>query len=458
MSATATDEHLWERAVAPMRAGDFAEAANWHRAQFVQYVQWVRQHTVPLLKGRLGSLKAMGLSQSLVAVDVDALESICDSVAFCLARQARGAEIRQFLNHAENIIPLRAFGPRATYLRALWTYLALDDAEGARAELAAIEVEKSDHHETIELYIDVFNSTLSPRKKLLLAQRILQLVSGDSEARAEGRVAGLTFHYSSVCALCYLMLGETKNAEDVLAEATRSKEPIATPESDARISHNLHLARALCLLGKLRNDQSLLVRAESILRSIPDAGFTAAGKAQLMMDLGRVLMDREEYADAAVCFTSADGLNGDTVTKIHLADAQALAKQFEAASKTLASVPREDLPEGLALEYLQAAAHIAMGRNDRDTARGLAATLKRLDEREPYFAQHRDRMIIALQDFVVSPENSIQVQPSGKMVGFLMWINRYGELKPNVLGLGVNLNEILETLIARLSKPKVPQD
>jgi hypothetical protein len=437
-------KNVWKRATEPLQKGDFAQAETFYRAHFVEYVVWVRQHTVPVLTVEQQFAKA------LVITDLDALEVICDRVCMCLARQQMPGAIQAFLQNAEKVVPLPQFRERAVYLRALWKYLAEDDASAARHELAQIDVARCQHRETLELYIDVFRRILSPREKLELAGRVVELAKANRTLKAERRDKTIVLQYTCVQASSLVLLGEKVRATALLKAVTEGIAPFKQPRSPEEVDESVHLAHALALRAGLEQNSETGGVAERIIRSIPREQFTSTGKAMLEMDLGRLLMQRGAFGDAAAAFALADALSPDIVSKIKLGHAAALAGKLENANVALSAIDVATLPGGLQLEYMEALADFVMAANDRVRARNVVADLKRLKEDEPYFAEHRNQVIITLQDFISSSSVTAPPPPRG-IAGVLSWINQYSELKPNVFGLGINLNAVLDRIIRRLS-------
>jgi hypothetical protein len=413
---------------------DWKEAERQDRAQFVRYLQWVQEHTIPLAK-----LSARSATL-LIRIDLDALEELCDRVAMALARQGREAEIIPYLHATERRIPLPEFACRATYLRSLWTYLALKDVAAARVELAKLgDLSGCDHRRTLELAIDLNGLRMPIRQRLHLSERILSLAEGDR---------GIQIQYLGLKAVSLLTLGEVEEASKVLQVAT-AMVPAGSPSSFKDIEFNLKLARALAIRAHVEDDPGLTRAAEHLLVAIPTDSFTPAGRSAFLMDLGRVQTDAGNFTAAAASFAAAAEAAPDPLAKVKWVLTSALAGDWETSAKVLDSIDDNELEPEYRLEYLEAVAALSMTRGDKVKAHRAVELLEDLEEPVPYFAEHRNRLVIELLEFIRAPSEVERKKVPPIFVTVASWLSRYGHLKPNFMGVGVNVNQILDDLVKR---------
>src|SRR5260370_17945046 len=114
------------------KKGDFPSAETLYRAQLVQYLKWVHEHTIPFLSTNSAVIN------ELEAIDVNALPDLADVISHCMAPNGKASEIVAFLNHVQSVVPLTSFWERTTVLCATCLLIALDDQDGARRELSKL--------------------------------------------------------------------------------------------------------------------------------------------------------------------------------------------------------------------------------------------------------------------------------------------------------------------------------
>jgi tetratricopeptide (TPR) repeat protein len=422
----------WRRAQESLAAGKVEEAEAILRAALVQYLRWVFEHTVPVPGTEAPFLK------DLIRIDVDALQTLADGVAHCMFKLGKTATIIPFLNHIESVVPLDAFRARATYLRAAWLYIGLDDPEAARTELRRLgDILRCSHRETLELYLDVFGGTLPPRQKIALCDTILNAADGDFSIRVQ---------YSTIKAVALVMIGEEPEAERLLSATLTDSLVSATLDKSDDSRLRFVLANALAFLAKLSGDASFFPRAERILQSIDEEHLTAAGQAKLHLELGRVYFDQQQYERAVEALSRSRTLEPAATTEIHLAHAHALGGSPATARELLRNIERQPIPAVLQLEHLAALAAVAVKEADTVLASEVVRRLRQLLEDSPFWSSQRDRLVIELMDFVARPTAIPTAERQNRIVAAILWLNQVLELKPNVLGLGVNINKLIEKM------------
>ena len=438
LSVPSRSTPLWRDAMDLMETGSFDAAERLFRAHFVQYLAWVHKHTVPVLKVEAPFV------DNLVDIDVGALTAVVDAVAHCLYRLGRSEDIVPFLNHVESVVPLPAFGSRATYLRAAWLYLGCENPAAALVELLKLgECAASDHRETLELYLDLARNSLAPRQRIAIAERIID--------RAENEVY-VRLQYTASKAVALLMIGEPQRALDELNEVIAAAPCPEQVDTSEQVEGVWQLAKALSLQAFLQKDPVPLARAEELLRRIPEEGLTSKGKATLFLDLGWVLRDQGRFNEAAESFRRSLAYSPSVTAKVHLGHVYALAGSVEAARSTLSELESVTVEPLLELERLAALAALAIAAVDTGLAREVVARLRGIGEESPFWANQRDQLVIELMDYVNTPGAIAAPTRQKRIVAILTSFNQTVELKPNLFGLGFNVNKMIDNLIRRLGR------
>ena len=425
-------ESLSKEKTMQWEAGNLSRLEILYRAEFVKYLQWIHEHTLPAIAANMPRV------DQLVEVDKNALVELLDTIARCLAKLNRSAEIVPLLDHVEQIVPLPDFGRDVAFVRATWLHVALGDTEGAQRELAKLgDIHAYRRREAKEVYLDVFGDQLSERQKIALAEQIIAQAGKDDSVRIQ---------YTSLRAICLLEIGEENQGFEALGTLLES---CAHLESSSDVVTVWQLAKAWALYGKFKDDEKALRKAEELLLRVPESELTSLGKAALLLDLAWVLRDREKYRDAANALRRSLELDPATVTKIHLAHALALCSETDQARELQLELGGEDIDETLQLEYFAAKASLAIATNDIGFAREIIDGLKQLTIEHPFWREQRDQLIIEMFDFVSQPTSARPATRQRSILKLLLSANEILELKPRLFGVGVNVNKVIEKLVGR---------
>jgi hypothetical protein len=170
------------------------------------------------------------------------------------------------------------------------------------------------------------------------------------------------------------------------------------------------------------------------------------------LDLGWVLLDQARFHEAAATFRRSLDTRTSEVAKIHLAHAQVLSGDTDSARRILDELEQQPVEADLRIEFLAAKGALAISTADAVLAVETVEHLRESSVEQPFWAAQRDQLVIQLLDFVRRPESTPSAERQGRIVSLLLFINRALELKPNICGLGLNLNAVFESLIQRLKR------
>jgi uncharacterized protein YchJ len=427
---------LLQETIRQLNAGNLSRAEQLYRAHFVQYVQWVYEHTLPLVATK------DPLSQKLVEIDVESLIDNIDLIAYCRAKLERGTEIIPFIDQAGSLIPFSGFDKHQAYLRASWLYIALGEVEGTRHELAKIgDILKYGRREALELYLDVLGMDISERQTIAIAESILSQAGGETH---------ITVQYTAIKALALLQIGETSEALTGLTTMLANARPPTRVETSDQLSTVWQLAKAWALFGMLADDGAALQKANDLYQIVPETMLTSEGIAALQLDLGWLLRDQERFEDAVKAFRRSLLLSTSNVTQIHLAHALALSGKPMESRALLLDLRAKGIEGPLKLEYSSAIGALAIATQDTDLAIETASEVRTIVSTTAFWEVQKNHLLVELLDFAHRPTSTPSPDRQRRILRFLRTINEMLELKPNFFGLGLNVNKMIEKLTEQL--------
>ena len=424
-----------------MHAGDVArerynqrryrEALDACRASLTWYLLCHQAHTVPFL--RTGAIEA----KQLLEIDVGALASILDTLYGCYRKNALSNDFPSVLTHLREAIDHPQWGVKIVYFRALWAAADREDPAQARLELEQLDLDKVVDVEILTLYVDVCDEELGFAERLRLYDRILDLTTDPSHQLQYAAAKGVT-----VC-----LIGEMRKGCERLRDAVGQYRSL---DVERRSQYgDFVLARVLIVLAELSGDKQVASEALSEYRRLRDAAqpeeFLPSYFAELDKSLGDCHTFLGQYADAIQCDQESLRIEDSELTKVFLARAYANSGSLSTARTLLDQITTSELRAPQLYDYAMSwavLATVSLERPDIDLARD---KLKAVKASALLFRQQRDAVVISLLE--------AKAREVGTIRRTLSMLNRYVSLNPNLFGLGINLNKIVEDLESRARKP-----
>ena len=173
---------------------------------------------------------------------------------------------------------------------------------------------------------------------------------------------------------------------------------------------------------------------------------TPLGFAEIYWERGKLFSDHEMYNEAVQDLESSLTYSYNYPAVIALIECYCQLDRITDAEASLNGIKDVHLPDEYQLEYLQAKAVLAIKKKDIVIARKITEELKQLKLRELYFQRTRDKLCLNLLMSIEEgrASDSLGILKSlGKLFRGLSSTLQYLELKPNIFGLGINVNKIL---------------
>lgn len=415
-------------------AGDHASAERAARAELTRYIGWVLQHTLGVLQPPPGPLA------QIIEIDVDALDELAERLAIALEAQGKREGIIQTFEHLAATVPLPGIDERMAFLSCVWLFGPL-----GQPALAEKILTKWPSHVNIkdvyllQMYLEMRSASLSPAERIKVIDRIL----AGSKSVVE------TLHYSIAKAMLTALTGEIEEAKRILQHTMVAYFPaVAEQASNGGYRPNWTCSQALELQGDLTHDKASYERGSAFLRRIPLAELTPKGQAEVLYHTGRMHLRTGDSAKAIACFSDALARDSKVLPLIYRLEAFCRTGDLEKAKNDLQTLRGTHVPPEYKLEFLRSASAYAVSAHDVEMAKSLAKELKELDLGIMHFLSQRDQLRAALFEFIEEQRSKIDDKVKRpKLLAILQKIQdlaEFFELKPNICGLGLNLNRALE--------------
>ena len=412
------------------KAGELA----W-RGALTKYLGNVFRHTLPIL--HVGEQ-----FDDLVKIDIEAISDCVDRVAIGLKFQERADEALKVFDHISAVVPLPGLTDRMLATKAVWFDAVLDDPEGAKRLLADVDPMIATDSALLEAYVSIIEPP--PTQRIQILERAIEF-GRDPDARL----------FDATSKAMYLLVSD--DSEGAARTITSALAEYDEPEiASATSAQSLFLARAYSIGWRIAGNQDDLAMAIRWFDSIELDQLSDFGKADVHFQTGALLVDSGDFTEGAMRLEHALELEPAQPTRIRLAECLARDNRITEARELLEPLALESVDTPLQVEYLTIQAMFAVQDQDEQALRAHIKALQAVHVEMLFFREQRNRLCMQLLELLDQESaNWTKPGPATKVLRVLAKLasfSRYLHLKPNVFGVGINLNKIIDD--AALEEPR----
>ena len=204
-------------------------------------------------------------------------------------------------------------------------------------------------------------------------------------------------------------------------------------------------AGALELQGVLYNDKIVFERALSFLEKVKQSDLIPEAQADLLYQKGRLNWLKGDSSRAIERFSESYNKNPRALPLIYRLDEYVRINELEKARQDLATIRQIGVSEAEKLEFLRSATGLAIKAGNASEARNIVQELKALDLDILNFRVQRDELCFTLLEFVEEETKKKTTVARRQTIWHkIQKLFEYLELKPNIGGIGLNLNKFFE--------------
>ncbi len=349
--------------------------------------------------------------------------------------QGRQLEVPAFFDHVAGVVPLAVFSERMLASKAVWFDAVLNDNKRATEVLSGVDPHTANDNQLIEATIAI-REVRDPREGIRLMDRAIALTWDDRH-----RVWNLTTK-----ALLQEVAEDPAGARNTLAKATVLASKHSIMQSD--VMERLTTAKFFGVKWKLTGDESDFVEAMKWYESIDLSDFATSGRAELLHQVGTLRGDHGETRSAITQLEQAYELDRAVEVGVRLLELLVEDGQHAKAEVLSSELLPQVMSPGLRAEYLTGVAALSVRKGDEGGLRKTIDALRMLRIEVQYFAKQRDR---TCEELLAELDGAMGDWRGVPTAGVLLKLLRgfckvceYLELKPNVYGVGINLNKVME--------------
>jgi tetratricopeptide (TPR) repeat protein len=216
------------------------------------------------------------------------------------------------------------------------------------------------------------------------------------------------------------------------------------PDKDKSQYGRIRLADAYTHIGLLTDNYDLLNKAkEKILKEINNKEYSEAGLGQLHHQLGECFLGTNELSKAEDSFLKSLSVDKRGITEIFLARALTANNKHNESRILLSNIDIQKLSKANIFDLAISLCRLALNTKDNEDINLALDKIKTIQTNDPMFINYVKELTIELYELKSSVKSVIKAETAlGKF-------NRYVQLKPNLMGVGVDFNAIIEDFISK---------
>ena len=414
-----------ERAFEKYNKGLYEEGLTACRHHLTWYILCHNAHTVPFLSS--GTKE----SSDLLIIDIEALTDLVGLLHRCYFKTGQSDEFPSALDRLVNAVDDLRWRDKVVYFRALWWLLDKDDRNSALSVVSKIDIEACKDPEILTLYLDVSFQVLPFKTMVEILDRIIANTHKES----------YKLQYAVLKGIAYCLINDVNQGCQIIKEAAdaykKSNDKNRTPYGD------WHLAHALQILGEFLGDGNIVREAitqyEAILQEVERQGYTVAYAAEIKKSLGDCMSFLKEYHEAVKYYRESLRHEDANLTRVFLSRAYVNLSDPEPGRGLLKSIDASQFDENSHYDYAISWAILATNSLLSDDLEMAKSQLKQAKANWPLFIGQRDSILIQLLE-------TVPKKPKSKLKDLIHSLNRYVSLNPNLFGVGINFNKIVEDI------------
>ena len=406
-----------------LKAGKFSEALTACKAHLTWYVFCHKAHTVPALRSENPK------SKDLLLMDIEALTGILELLQSCFRNANRIDEFPSVLDTMGSLIDDVRWSDSLSVLRSKWYRVDKLDKKGAIECFVGVDLNRCQDPFVLAEYLHNDAWELTFGKRVRFCDKICKITDDESQR----------LQFRTIRAISHLLICEMDEAIRFLKKAIFDYDAIPTNKRSAFGDH-LYI-HTLCLLGIVRQNDSDIEKAVTLFESILNnsSTLTLFGIGEYRLWLGRCLSFLGDFEEAIRNYELSLEANDTALAKIYLAEANASSGKLSRGREFLSSINCSTLSLDNLQDFAAAATVLALASRTQKDVEDAITALRTHQPKTCFFVQQKDRMMYLLHQ--TSPTESATV-----IQKIIRSISRYFILKPNFMGLGIDVGNVLEDL------------
>jgi tetratricopeptide (TPR) repeat protein len=439
-------DQKWRKAAVEKR---WSEMIRHLRADVTQYTIWHLTTTAPAIVHQ-PNLK----DGWLMNIDIEALSELVDNLMWGYARKGWLNRLSDVLDRLKVNIQDPRWQAKIAYHRsvcALWR----NDRDLAKREFASIQPITTDCSDVdlLQLYVDLYGTDIGMMERLRFFDRIRELSKSVSDKLQYGgaRAFELLLHGDEQGALSAF------NTVIQLGREFEAEKPFS-PRAESWFCKTLE-GQAI-----VARDQALFAEIDMRITKLINLQdeWTPGGRAQLLRSLGDCRRYGGVFTAAIATYQESDKLVSAPELRTFQAECELHLGNLDEAYRLIRTVPVDELDLPERADHAFTNFYIAIARGDKRSLLDARDLLTSVTTKQPYFETRRLQHIVTIGEALEAIQNKAPLPEVNPLISGLQRLSRYALLQPNLAGIGLNANVMIDDFIsyaeerAKRSQESVP--
>lgn len=407
------------------------------RADVTQYTIWHRSHTEPL------NLKLPIPRERYFEIDIAALSDHVENLMAAYEQAGRRGDIQTVLERLRDNIKDPRWDNKIVYHKTM-SHIIAGERTAAKKEFEKLGAVTPAHDsvELMQMHIDLHRDTLGFHERSAFFDAIIEKSDSPSDK----------LQYSGARAFHLLMIDDVKAATEAFETAYnlgKSLEEEATLSSTSEI----WLCKIIEGYGLLtRSDElyeELMARLDGLLAK---DDWKPVGYANLFLMKGDGYRYSGLWDKAIAAYRAGRQYSLEPETRIFEAECLLRNQQADDACELLDSIEFDTLDSHGFADYAFTYFYMASVKKTARTLKRAENLLADAKTPEPHFDKRRLQYLVDVKDAIVALEQDKPLPELKGLFSTLDNLSRYTVLQPNLFGVGVNLNNVIDDVVARSRK------
>jgi tetratricopeptide (TPR) repeat protein len=406
--------------------GNYKEALKSIRSHITWYKLCHLAHTVPFLRSDTDE------SKSLLNTDIEALSEMTGLLLSCYEKCNIIDAFPAVLERLGDSINDAGWKLKIDYHKCVYLYIYKNNSEATFQILKKYEWNCLNDVDLLTLYLDAKSDDLNQVEKINISKKIFNLTSSLS----------LKLQYGNLLGIQYCLLNDLEKGVPIIKKSIRDYEEVSK-ESRSLIGRH-YLSLSYKHLGEITgNDKHIIKAAELLEYELMDEEYSKLGCSQLWFDLGDCYYHLKEFEKSLKAYNKSLELNQSDLVIIFKARVLIELKETDKAKALLDDVKNEQLSNSNYFDYAISRCYLAFqSLNLSDIDEGLDL-IKRITTKDPLFKDVAQKLLIQLYEIKSTNKNTPEAESALKK------FNRYVSLKPNMFGIGIDINAIIDDIVQK---------
>ncbi|WP_229359040.1 tetratricopeptide repeat protein [Halomonas salipaludis] len=410
---------------------DYRSALKYVRHGITNYTILHKTNTAPYIASKNEGV------MWLLDIDINSLSELTESLLDCYRGLNDYQSFEYDLERLRGNVSDVRWQRKITYFQVIaslgdnWS-----EKVGKREVKKLMPLDEENDADIIQLYLHFCSDDLPFKRNLDILDRLISLIEKPSEK----------LQYTVVKAIKYLCIGDEPESEKLIEQAINDYELTdwSNDNSYGRMQH----ARAISLLADLQYSAKLKVKSIQEFESLLEShSWTDSGIADIHFEIGKSLFHIKKFEEAIEQYRKSLSIQNSEIVKVFLSQAQ-IELNYEDAIYTIREV--EDNLSGLSesekLDYIFTYAAIGIAFKQKDMIEKFLGYLNETTVLAPVFEKQKSKLVSEISLLYKTGELEVKSNLLSTLKKLFGFTARYLILQPNIAGLGVNINKIVDDL------------